>query len=69
MFCAGNELFFVCLYLMDFYKRPLWLDIEPLLFLFPSALKASPWISYIVKRRLSSAGPDRGHHHLPHLRC
>lgn len=32
-FCAGNELFFVCLYLMEFYPTPLGLN--PLWFLYP----------------------------------
>lgn len=32
-FCAGNELFFVCLYLMEFYPTPLGLN--PAWFLFP----------------------------------
>lgn len=32
-FCAGNELFFVCLYLMEFYPTPL--GLEPRWFLFP----------------------------------
>lgn len=27
LFCACNEIFFVCLYLMDFYKQPLGLDL------------------------------------------
>ncbi|WFD06843.1 CDP-diacylglycerol--inositol 3-phosphatidyltransferase [Malassezia vespertilionis] len=31
IFCACNEIFFVCLYLMDFYKQPLELQIAPLL--------------------------------------
>ncbi len=26
VFCAGNEIFFVCLYLMAFYTRPLGID-------------------------------------------
>ncbi|KAN0066502.1 phosphatidylinositol synthase 1 (CDP-alcohol phosphatidyltransferase1) [Thecaphora frezii] len=46
-FCAGNELFFVCLYLMDFYKRPLGLDIEPLFFLVPTSLKGS-WLLQLI---------------------
>ena len=29
--CAANELFFVCLYLMAFYTRPLGLNIAPFL--------------------------------------
>lgn len=29
IFCAFNELFFVCLYLMDFYKQPLGLNLVP----------------------------------------
>ncbi|WFD42546.1 CDP-diacylglycerol--inositol 3-phosphatidyltransferase [Malassezia psittaci] len=37
LFCAFNEIFFVCLYLMDFYKRPLGLDVTKLL---PNALLA-----------------------------
>lgn len=32
-FCAGNELFFVCLYLMEFYPTPL--GLEPRWFLLP----------------------------------
>ncbi|WFD27422.1 CDP-diacylglycerol--inositol 3-phosphatidyltransferase [Malassezia nana] len=31
LFCAANELFFVCLYLMDFYKQPLGLQVAPFL--------------------------------------
>lgn len=58
MFCAGNELFFVCLYLMDFYKRPFGLDVEPLLFLFPSTLKASPWVAYIIKEAPQLSWPQ-----------
>ena len=30
-FCAGNEIFFVCLYLMDFYKQPLELNLAAVL--------------------------------------
>lgn len=32
-YCAGNELFFVCLYLMDFYPTPL--GLKPEWFLWP----------------------------------
>lgn len=32
-YCAGNELFFVCLYLMDFYPTPL--GLQPKWFLWP----------------------------------
>lgn len=31
VFCACNEIFFVCLYLMDFYRRPLGLDVGAVL--------------------------------------
>lgn len=47
-FCAGNELFFVCLYLMDFYKQPLGLDPRPLLFLVPASWKGSWLLSFII---------------------
>ncbi|PWN29163.1 hypothetical protein BDZ90DRAFT_140435 [Jaminaea rosea] len=36
-FCAGNELFFVCLYLMEFYPTPL--GLEPRWFLWPFGQK------------------------------
>ncbi|PWZ01385.1 hypothetical protein BCV70DRAFT_73113 [Testicularia cyperi] len=58
LFCAGNELFFVCLYLMDFYKRPFGLDIEPLFYFVPSAVRASPWIAYIIKETPNLSWPQ-----------
>jgi CDP-diacylglycerol--inositol 3-phosphatidyltransferase len=39
-YCAGNELFFVCLYLMDFYPTPLGLKPEWFLGVVPSSLAA-----------------------------
>lgn len=51
LFCAGNELFFVCLYLMAFYKQPLDLD---LLAIMPKSLVAaiatekSGWVYYVL---------------------
>lgn len=40
LFCAGNELFFVCLYLMASYETPLELSLQALLAPVPSALTA-----------------------------
>lgn len=57
-FCAGNELFFVCLYLMDFYKRPFGLDIAPLFYFVPSFVKASPWLAYIIKETPKLSWPQ-----------
>ncbi|KAK0561627.1 phosphatidylinositol synthase 1 (CDP-alcohol phosphatidyltransferase1) [Tilletia horrida] len=39
-FCAGNELFFVCLYLMASYETPLELSLQTLLLPLPQALTA-----------------------------
>ncbi|PWN50326.1 CDP-diacylglycerol--inositol 3-phosphatidyltransferase [Violaceomyces palustris] len=44
MFCAGNELFFVCLYLMDFYKQPLGIRLEPIILLLPKFLQDWIWL-------------------------
>jgi CDP-diacylglycerol--inositol 3-phosphatidyltransferase len=40
-YCAGNELFFVCLYLMDFYQTPLGLRPEWLLWPLGSGVASS----------------------------
>lgn len=65
VFCACNELFFLCLYLMDFYKQPLGLDLASFL---PRALEASilrsknNWLFYIVYQVVP-------HLTWPHLLC
>ncbi|KAK0546910.1 phosphatidylinositol synthase 1 (CDP-alcohol phosphatidyltransferase1) [Tilletia horrida] len=46
LFCAGNELFFVCLYLMASYETPLELSLPYLLYPLPRAVTA-PLFDYI----------------------
>ncbi|KAE8225192.1 hypothetical protein CF319_g2034 [Tilletia indica] len=55
IFCAGNELFFVCLYLMASYETPLGISLQGLLLAFPSSL-STPIFAYLKENPQSVLG-------------